>query len=246
MLNEVNSSLYSKEKDAIFNIALNVLIGIIVIVLFFEVIFYLNYSGIYVVGRSMEDTLTGAVSETVAGGDYVYINKHAKPERGKIAVVTKVENGKNITIIKRVIALGGDSVKLIEGKLFIKHSGSSEFVEQPEPYITPEKNKGDRDHPCDFPTRNAPDRNGRGEVLEEGYYVEQGFVFLLGDHRAVSVDSREDGGHLFPISDIIGIVTDWSMPPAGGGQSFFTKMHKFSEFDLPEFFGIKKNKTTED
>ena len=115
-MTELSRSLYSEDKKSKLNILLNVLIILIAVLLVFELLFSANYSGIYVVGPSMNNTLTGADAENEAGGDYVYVNRRVNPDYGDIVVVAKDEE---TTIIKRVIALGGDRIKLVNGKLYI-------------------------------------------------------------------------------------------------------------------------------
>lgn len=226
MLSEVNVSLYSKNGNSKLNIFLNVLIILIVVALVFEIAFNATFSGIYVVGMSMNDTLTGAEEFHENGtiiattdGDYVYVNKYAKPDYGDIVVVNK---DSKTTIIKRVIALGGDYVKLDCGILYIRYKGSEEFTLVEEDYVSPEHNKENSSFPSD--------RNGN--LNENGYYVREGYFFLLGDNRDNSADSRSSGS--FPLSALYGVVADWSM----AGKSFFTAVHKYFSFDLPSFFGF--------
>lgn len=226
MLTEVNERLYSKQDKSILNIVLNVLLVVVAIVVIFEAIFASLYSGIYVVGPSMNYTLTGAETETVSGGDYVYVNRYAKPDYGDIVVVNK---DNKLTIIKRVIALGGDSVKLINGELYIKYAGNDDFEHIEESYVSPDNNIGRGSQPITFPTVH-------GIVKEEGFYVEEGHMFLLGDNRDVSLDSREGGGRSYALTDLYGVVAGWSLKHKG----LFTSVHRFFSFDLPQSFGIKK------
>lgn len=218
----VNNSLYNRSDKSKLNTVLNVLIAVVFIALIFEIAFGSTFSGIYVVQSSMRPTLIGAEDEDSSGGDYVYVNKNAMPDYGDIVVVFKDGNS---TIIKRVIALGGDYVKLDKGKLYIKYSGTDEFVEVEENYVDPENNS-----PTDknsYPMRE-------GVLSEDGYYVRQGYFFLLGDNRNVSVDSRSHGA--YPVKDLYGVVTDWSMKY----KKFFSALHKYFSFDLPGCFGLKK------
>ena len=198
MLKQVRNSLYVKENKTKLNILLNALIVLVVLVLVFEVFFLVNYSGIYVDGESMEPTLNN--------GDYVYIDKQAKPGYGDIVVVY-VESEKKY-VIKRAIAFGGDSVKIVEGQLYIRKSGNSEFEAVPEPYL-------------------SPDNNGKSNNFsndETGYLVSEGYVFLLGDNRDISKDSRKMGSQ--PLKNIDGVVTKWSLKH----KSFCTKMYKIFKF----------------
>lgn len=225
----VNESLFLKKDKSKLNTALNVLIALIIFVLVLEIMFGLNFSGIYVIGPSMEPTLDGApvtmVGESIKeGGDYVYVDKHASPDRGDIVVVFKTDG---TTIIKRVIALGGDRVKLDHGVLKLKKAGSDEFEIVPEDdYVAPENNTPSLLKNT-FPTVG-------GMLDEEGYLVDYDSMFLLGDNRDVSVDSRENGGTCYPLSSLCGVVTGWSMKY----KTFFTSLHNYFTFGLPKYFGV--------
>ena len=219
MLSEVNVSLYSKNEKLKLNIFLNIVIVIVIFALVCEILFAANFSGIYVVGTSMNPTLIGAEDESSIDGDYVYVNKHAKPTYGDIVVVLR---NNDTTIIKRVIALEGDYVMLKEGKLSIKYSGTDKFVEVEEPYVHPDNN-----------TPSLPKNTFHADG--EGYYIAEGCFFLLGDNRDASEDSRARGS--FKVSQMYGVVTKWSL----NGKSFFTALHKYFYFDLPSHFGLRKN-----
>lgn len=217
MLTEVRASLYNRKNKSKLNILLNVVIILVILVLAVEIYFTVNYSGVYVVNSSMRPTLIGAESDDVIGGDYVYVDKHAKPDYGDIVVVYHEEEG---YLIKRVIALGGDSVKLDKGKLYIKYKGESEFKLVEEPYVAPENNDPNN-------SRNTFCNN------YEGYPVDEGYFFLLGDNRNVSLDSRKFGK--FPLSSLDGVVTEWSLEH----KSFCTALYNYFRFQLPSYFGIK-------
>ena len=175
----------------------------VVLAVMFALLVFFNvlYTRIYVVGRSMEGTLTGAASVNRAGGDYVYICKYIAPKRGDIVVVN-VRDGR--WIIKRVIGLGGDTVMMDNGTLYL----NGEIVD--EPYVDPDNN-------------NDPKSNTFAEIT-----VEDGYVFFMGDNRDVSEDSRGDYG-CRPIGDIEGVVADWSLLY----KDRITDWNTFFEFTLP-------------
>lgn len=216
MLKTVRDSLYNKNEKTKLNILLNALIVLVVLVFVAEIYFMINYSGVYVVGDSMNPTLTGAESEEEIGGDYIYINKHAKPDYGDIVVVYHQQSG---YIIKRAVAFGGDSVKLIDGRLHIRHKGETEFKPVKEDYAFLGNNPG-----IAYNTFHDD---------EDGYLVDDGYFFLLGDNRSESYDSRRLGS--LPLSSLDGVVTGWSL----NHKSFCTKFHSFFKFQLPGFFKFK-------
>lgn len=180
---------------------------IIVLALFIAIMFFnATYQRIYVVGASMEDTLCGAPDNNPSniGGDYVYIFK-AKPQRGDIVVIRKDDKA----IIKRVIAIGGDKVEVKLGKVYLN---DKELVE---PYV-------------------SKDNNDSLSILKQcSYTVNKGEIFVLGDNRDNSLDSRDYGP--LPESDLIGVVAEWSLTYKG----FVTAINTFFEFTLPSWFGVK-------
>ncbi len=178
-----------------------VLLTFVLVYLFFS----LCYMRVYIVGSSMEDTLAGAVSEARAGGDFIYAYKYISLERGDIVVID--EGDKNI--IKRIIALGGDTVELRGGQLYL----NGRLTE--EPYVLPEHNDPDYEY------------NNMSVVT-----VPEGTVFCMGDNRNVSVDSRNKYGCIDE-SKVLGIVADWSMTY----KSQVTAINTFFEFTLPSWFG---------
>ena len=217
MLKEVRASLYNQNDRTKLNILLNALIVLVIVVLLAEIYFTVNYSGVYVVHDSMRPTLIGAENDDEIGGDYIYINKNARPDYGDIVVVNHRTEG---CLIKRVIAFGGDRVKLVEGKLWIKYKGEKDFEPVEEPYISADNNDG-----------NLPKNNFHSS--DEGYQVEEGHFFLLGDNRNVSKDSRDLGS--LPLSALDGVVTKWSLEH----KTFCTSFHNYFKFKLPSYFGLR-------
>ena len=61
-----------------------------------ELLFNQLYTGIYVIDRSMTPTLIGATSAGSADGEFIYVDKYAKPDYGDIVVVYREANGDNI------------------------------------------------------------------------------------------------------------------------------------------------------
>ena len=222
MLKEARASLYKQNSETKLNILLNTLIVLVIIVLAAEMLFTVNYSGVYVVHDSMRPTLIGAESDDQIGGDYIYINKHAKPNYGDIVVVNHRTEG---CLIKRVIAFGGDRVKLVGGELYIWRKGTDGFKQEPEPepYILPEYNDSENKY-----NTFAND--------EEGYQVEEGCFFLLGDNRNISKDSRDPAIGSVPLTSLDGVVTEWSLKH----KSLCTSFHNFFKFKLPSLFRSKK------
>lgn len=191
---------YKDKYSLITNIVLFVLIAVIVL----QVLFNIIYFRVYIVGSSMNGTFVGAKSIDAAGGDYVYAYRFCKPDRGDVAVIKTPSK----TLIKRVVALGGDSVELKEGVLYINGSPKDE------PYVSAEN--------------NTPSLNNYPLT-----YVPVGYMFCLGDNRDNSSDSRSGEYGCMPIEWTEGIVAAWSVSM----KSALTAMNTFIDFTVPEAFG---------
>lgn len=226
----VRESLYCrKNKSSAFGILLNVILVLLVLILAGEIIFGRIYTGVYVIDRSMTPTLNGAaviryedkpvtdangntyyVRTPVAdnSGDYIYIKKGARPTYNDIVVVVREtvnEHGQKekSNIIKRVIAMGGDKVSLDRGVLYVNEK------EQDQIYLDPH--------------RNNPD-NEKNTFPE--HIVEKDCLFLMGDNRNESLDSRDMGD--YPESDVLGVVPKWSLK----FKKISTAWYKFFRFTL--------------
>ena len=129
-------------------------------------------------------------------GDYILTSKitykFRKPERGDV-IVFKSPKNPDIEYIKRVIGLPGDRVKIVGGQVYINN--------QPllEGYI------------------NGKTSSWRGGFIREGEEIEipKGFLFVLGDNRPRSSDSREFGP--ISITSVIGVVFYRYYPPSRAG-----------------------------
>ena len=123
-----------------------------------------------VYGKSMESTLHDR--------DRVIINKlvyrFGLPDRGDIVVFKNPDNMEE-NYVKRVIALPGDTIEIVDGEVYV----NGEVLD--EPYIN-EPTKGD------FPKAVVPD----------------GTIFVMGDNRNHSQDSRNPSVGFVPIENVIG------------------------------------------
>jgi signal peptidase I len=129
------------------------------------------------------------------------------PEAGDVVIVTPP--GISIDYIKRVVALPGDTVAMVGGRLVI--NGQAVKRERlPDRMIPVDENLECMGHPvtgddggryCSLPVYRETLPNGRSyEIIDVGYVVEadeyepvtvpEGHVFLMGDNRDHSADSR--------------------------------------------------------
>lgn len=159
------------------------------------------FRSITVDGKSMNNTLQD--KDRVISTNFFYT-----PQRGDIVVLQadKIPNqytGKyGEPIIKRVIALAGDTIKFDfkKGEVYLKKAGEQEFRLLEEDYIA-------------APTVAALDRHSGEE-----HTVPENCVFVMGDNRNMSLDSR---------SLLVGDVdTDLIMGKA------FVRLFPFDQFKL--------------
>ncbi|GAA3819021.1 signal peptidase I [Streptomyces coacervatus] len=142
---------------------------------------------------------SGSMENGLRIGDRVLVNKlayrfGAEPRRGDVVVFDGTGYFGNADYIKRVVGVGGDRVVCCDKEGRIQVNGRS--VDE-STFLYP----GDSPSTVSF-TAVVPD----------------GTLFVLGDHRSDSSDSRDHlgspGGGMIPVSDVIGRA-DWIVWPAG-------------------------------
>ena len=172
-----------KDKLSLLDYFLIILIIVLLVNVFVQSV-WLN--PIKVDGESMMTTLNDK--------DWLYMDKLAKPERGAVVVFKRSET---VNYIKRIIALEGDEIYSKNGVIYIKKSGTDEFVpvDYDKPYYKAGRPQGTY---LNLSLQNIPlTKVGEGEM------------YVLGDNRWDSRDSREIG--LVKTSSILGIVPDWAI-----------------------------------
>jgi len=141
---------------------------------------------------------SGSMESGLRIGDRVLVNKlayrfGAEPQRGDVVVFDGTGYFGNADYIKRVVGVGGDHVVCCdkEGRLDVNGRSVDEST-----FLYP------GDSPSEAPF----------DVV-----VPDGTLFVLGDHRSVSSDSRDHlgspGGGMVPVADVIGRA-DWIAWPA--------------------------------
>ena len=112
---------------------------------------------------------SGSMIPTLEINDRVLVNKFiyrfTEPKPGDVVVFSSVDD-RNTDLIKRVVAVAGDRVSVRTGRLFI------DGKPQKEP----------------FTNKKFPDRSFSAPIT-----VPKGHVFVMGDNRANSSDSRVFG-----------------------------------------------------
>ena len=145
-------------------ILLPLLITLVVIV----VVFYILFSSAVVSGPSMLPTLFN--------GDYLLVTHgDATPKRGDIVVTSVTENSTPVELVKRVVALPGDTVEIRQDVAYVNG--------------VPEPARGQAIDPA-YSVDRSP------------IVIPPGYIYVMGDNRPVSEDSRYLGP--VPISGIKG------------------------------------------
>lgn len=163
-------------------LAISIIAAVIVVALLVTVITFACITESFIVdGASMLPTLNGGVDNDYTDGDKVMINKVKKISRGDIVVAYVSKENK--TLIKRVVAVGGDKVKIENGILYV--NGIKESGE----YLSAE---------------NKRMYSGIELLNVDEFVVKENYVYLLGDNRSVSHDSRAIGQ--IGVDEIKGVV----------------------------------------
>ena len=145
-----------------------------------------------------------SMAATLVPRDRVLVNRVVyhlhEPRRGDIVVIDSSVVGR--ILIKRVVALPGETIALADGHVYVNGRRLAE------PYV---KRVGGR------PEATLPfTGTGRPWSLEHPYVVPLGHYFLMGDNRSVSDDSRDWGPA--PAHELIGeaFCTYWPLTRARG------------------------------
>ena len=124
-----------------------------------------------------------SMQPTLYENNYIFLSKQAyrfsEPKSGDIVVfhtnLTTLD-GQEKLLIKRIIALPGEVITIEDGNVYVND------VMLDEPYIF----------------------GGETSGYIENFEIPEGKVFVMGDHREVSIDSRSERVGCVPIDKIIG------------------------------------------
>jgi len=180
---DVFKAFFEKNKTVILFI-LDILLNLVIIAAMVFIIRTFLISPFQVYGPSMCDTLNNIEGSCEHGyGEYIIVNKFGYqnllgwqvglPQRGDIIVFHPPGNNAEF-FIKRVIGMPGETVKLIDGYVYIFNTAHPEGYKLDEPYLN-STNAGNT-HPF---TENFT-------VFE----VPTASYFVMGDNRTQSSDAR--------------------------------------------------------
>ncbi len=143
-----------------------------------------------------------SMNDTLLDGDHLLLTKaFYTPERGDIVVVTRAGD---TPLIKRVIAVEGDTVEIdaVTGNVLLTKKGSTEAEILEEPYIHYPNLTYDMDGPVTIPN---------------------GHVFVMGDHRNNSHDSRKDDIGCVDVDQVVGKAV-WRFLPLNSFGGLYDNM----------------------
>jgi signal peptidase I len=135
---------------------------------------------------------TESMVPTLEVGDRILANKFiyhfTDPKKGDIIVFDSVDEGDDQTLVKRVVGVAGDEIQVEDGVLFVNGEA------QNEPYLNQE----------------LPFRGSYGPME-----VPEGHIFVMGDNRGNSADSRVFGP--LPLENVKGeaFVRFWPISKIG-------------------------------
>lgn len=167
-----------------------------------------------IVGSSMENTLSD--------GEVIYVNTKKAPTYNDIIII-EGEKGdeEDGLIVKRYIAGGGDTVKINNGKLYLRKSGEADFS-----LVSEEFSKyPDNDYSSDWLV-----------LYPDGYTLVENEIFYLGDNRGISKDSRWEDFKTCTTDQILGVATNFFIKT----KNLTTWYYDFKDI-IRGFFGLEPN-----
>lgn len=124
-----------------------------------------------------------SMQPTLFENDYLLLNRQAynfgEPERGDIIVFhtdLTTESGAEKMLVKRVIGLPGETITVSGGQVYV----NGEVLE--EDYI----------------------KDGYTDGFVENYVIPEGELYVMGDNRLVSIDSRTESVGSITIDSVLG------------------------------------------
>lgn len=128
-----------------------------------------------------------AMLPTIKDGDTVTVSTSfdkSSLKRGDIVLVQLVENGQKINSLKRIVGMGGETLKLVDGSVYINGTKLDE------PYLYKQADTG----------------SSTFLPVNTDVKIPSDSVFVMGDYREHSYDSRQVGS--IKVSNIQGILVN--------------------------------------
>jgi len=157
---------------------------------------------------------SGSMIPTLLVGDHMFVRKgHSGVARGA-PIVFKFPADRSTDYIKRIVAVGGDTVEVREGGVLINGEPLAQTPIEGECPVVDRRGEGGGDEPiaCKLVRETNGGRSytimfeeGRAAQDHPRTVVPPDAVFVLGDNRDNSYDSRKWG--TVPVDDIKGVAT---------------------------------------
>lgn len=173
--------LHSKDKNYRFSNGLNFVLYLLLVVIGALAIRQFVFEPTVVEGESMQNTLINGERVIVEKVSYWF----SEPKRGDIVIVHFPDRG-NVCFVKRVIAFAGETIE-IKGK---------------DVYINDEK-LDESDYAWFNPKLPPLPLSTKGSVNGR-YTVPEGCIFVMGDNRCNSHDSRAADVGPIPLEHVLG------------------------------------------
>ncbi|MCL2446638.1 MAG: signal peptidase I [Oscillospiraceae bacterium] len=138
-------------------------------------------------GASMEPTLSN--------NDWLVITSFANPRQGDVVIISPRDNDFQVPLVKRVIAVAGQHVDLRDGVVYV------DGIRIDEPYLG------------NLQGQTEPSSGGLAFPLT----VPENTVFVLGDNRTGSTDSRDVQIGFVRVDDVLGRLMARLFPNWGTG-----------------------------
>ncbi len=187
----IETQLKKDRSDRNFLLIIAIMLSAIFAVLIVNTYVLFN---VYVLGPSMKPTLQT--------GDVLIANRLKEPTHGDIIIVSGAKVGSKDWLVKRVIAVGGETVEIKEGYVFV--DGNKLNLE---PYVL---------------------ENGVTEPAVGNpsiFTVGENEYFYLGDNRQNSSDSRNYG--VCDREQVVGVVAEWSISHKETIRRFYDFIKRF-------------------
>lgn len=219
-----------KKKKKWWVITLQVLLSILLVLGVAFSVFSIIYREIEVIGPSMQPTFNNNIADNLTTAEYeasdykdkVCVNRFKNGTRGDIIVFKR--NGKNL--IKRIIAIGGDTIDLKQcperNNMYTIYVNDEALVET---YIKDANTNIMHSRLSAFFNL----KNSLGYESYDPIVVPEDYVFVLGDNRTHSEDSISFG--FVSRSDIVGRV-DIIIP-------YDVSIIQYYWIKIKSFFGVK-------
>ncbi len=174
---------------------------------------------------------TGSMEKTLLIGDFLLVNKFVygvhipftdwklpgitEPKPGDV-VIFKYPKDRSLDYIKRCVAVGGQTVEIIDKVLYVDGKPFNETLSTQHIYNLMPKGVPD---PGIFPEGSNYNRDNYGPFI-----VPDGYLFMMGDNRDNSLDSRYWGP--LPEEYVIGkaLVVYWSWDYSISYKEFIKKI----------------------